>query len=91
MDQDAGGEGGRRCHRDLLASRDDRLDDNMRRETSTVCPRFLAQVHAKMEQPFSEKRKTMGKAYLRENIRSSVLSNTDNFRMSTGLAGRGVQ
>lgn len=90
MDQDAGGEGGRRCHH-LLASRDDRLDDNMRRETSTVCPRFLAQVHAKMEQPFSEKRKTMGKAYLRENIRSSVLSNTDNFRMSTGLAGRGVR
>lgn len=45
----------------------DGLDDNMREgNTSKVCPRFLAKVNAKMEQPFTEKRKTMGEAYLRK-------------------------
>lgn len=46
----------------------DGLDDNMREgKTSRVCPRFFGQGQCKMEQPFTEKKQTMGEAYLRKN------------------------
>lgn len=53
-------------------------------------PQVSVYANAKMEQPFTEKRKTKGGEYLREVLQSWVLSTTDNLGMSFRLAGRSV-
>lgn len=56
---------------DLSERREDRLDDMREQQTSSVHLSLLAQVDAKTEPPFTEKRKTLGEPYLRNKTKQN--------------------